>query len=59
VQRHCADTALLAANSAPRRFQDGLPIFKSFDRFSDFSAVRARADLHSHRMLNERRSLGC
>ena len=31
---HCA--------SAPRRIQDGLPIFKSFDGFSDFSVCHAR-----------------
>jgi hypothetical protein len=27
--------------SAPRRFQDGLPVFKSFDGFSDFAGVRS------------------
>lgn len=29
--------------SAPRRFQDGLPVFKSFDSFSDFAADAAAA----------------
>ena len=32
-----------AALSAPRRFEDGLPVYKSFDDFSDLQAVRAHA----------------
>ena len=39
--QHAAQCLTLALCSAPRRFQDGLPVFKSFDGFSDFAGVRS------------------
>lgn len=33
--------------SAPRRYEDGLPVFKSFEDFSDLQAVRDRQEICS------------